>query len=62
MTSTRRITPAGDGFYAAGTRRQRERAELLVALRDEYRHGLMDTDERELLRDEILRPEREQGR
>ena len=44
----RSITAAGDPFKAAGSRRLRE-------LRDRLNHELMDDEEREVLRDELLR-------
>ena len=55
---TRRIPPAGDPFSAKipseATDRQSQR---LAELEDRYRHALMDDEERQELRDRVLRLE-----
>jgi hypothetical protein len=49
---TRRIPPAGDGFYAAAKARDERR---LRELEERLRHELLGDEERQELRDEILK-------
>jgi hypothetical protein len=55
-----RIPPAGDGFYAAG-KRTTDDQKRLAQLEERYRHELMDDEERQELRDRVVRLRRKLG-
>jgi len=57
---TRRIPPAGDPFTAK--KPETDQRQRLARLEDRHRHEIMDDDERQRLRDEILRLRRREER
>ncbi len=63
MSSTRRIPPAGDPFTAKSPDPDRGRRDLLARLEDRLAHELiLDDEERQELRDRILRLRRKLAR